>query len=208
MNATQQVPLIIALAALVVAGAASWISMQEQPVSAHTHPTHIEMEDIEAIEMAIEHQGEKIGTERLNNMEMAKIISALQDESKEQQVAIDILEASGSPTTQPTTPILPTSSIDLGLKHTDNNLNFRSGGYPRDVPAILIEGFSTFIGKQFTIVIQAPDGSTVQDKFSKTLSDGDISEAWVPQEWQRQKGTYTVTISIDQRTDSIQFSLL
>ena len=174
----------------------------------HAHPEVLATADeLKTVEEAIMHQGEKIDTERLNNIEMAKIILKLEDQTTQQQIDIAILKARGDLTTQPNTNPTPVSSIDLRLKISDNKGNTKSQGYPRDVPAILIQGESAFLGKSFLITIKDPNGAFVKDKFGDTLSDGDISEAWIPT-GNPIAGTYTVTIKIDLKTDSIQFILL
>jgi hypothetical protein len=165
------------------------------------HETHIE-----DVKESIEIQESRIDTERLNNIEMAKIILKLEESDTNQRVAIAILEARGDRTTQPSGTTPPVDTIQLSLKHSDNKGNTKSG-YPRDVPAILIQGESSFLKKTFGITIKDPNGAFVKDKFASTLSDGDISEAWIPIN-NPVAGTYTVTISIDGKTDSIQFILL
>jgi len=167
----------------------------------NSHEDHIE-----TVQEAIMHQGEKIDTERLNNIEMAKIILKLEDQNAQQQIDIAILNARGDLTTQPSGTTPPVDTIQLQLKHSDNKGNAKSG-YPRDVPAILIQGESTFLKQSYIITIKDPNGAFVKDKFGTTLSDGDISEAWVPS-GNPVAGTYTVTIKIDLKTDSIQFNLL
>ena len=122
------------------------------------------------------------------------------------QSSVTLLEAKGDVLTQPITPNPPaSSSIDLSLKISDNKGNTKSG-YPRDVPAILIQGESTHLEKSYVITIKDPSGNFVKDKFGTTLSDGDISQAWIPVN--ALGGTYTVTIKIDNKSDSIEFKLL
>ena len=121
------------------------------------------------------------------------------------QSSVTLLQAKGDVVTQPTVPTPISSSIDLVLKHSDNKGNTRSG-YPRDVPAILIQGESILIDKSYLITIKDPSGNFVKDKFGTTLSDGDISEAWIP--INALGGTYIVTIKIDNKSDSIEFTLL
>ena len=121
------------------------------------------------------------------------------------QFAITLLQAKGDVTTQPLPPPPVTSTIDLQLTISDNKGNTKSG-YPRDVPAILIQGTSEFLEKTYIITIKAPDGNFVKDKFGQTLSDGDISEAWIPAN--ALAGTYIVSITINAKTDSIEFKLL
>jgi Zn-finger domain-containing protein len=91
------------------------------------------------------------------------------------------------------------------LKVSDNKGNTKSG-YPRDVPAILIQGESTLLEKAYVITIKDPSGNFVKDKFGTTLSDGDISQAWIP--INALGGTYLVTIKIDNKIDTIEFTLL
>ncbi len=122
------------------------------------------------------------------------------------QSSVTLLEAKDDVTTQPITPNPPAStSINLFLKVSDNKGNTKSG-YPRDVPAILIQGESTLLEKSYLITIKDPSGNFVKDKFGQTLSDGDISEAWIPVN--ALGGTYTVIIKIDNKSDSISFTLL
>ncbi len=168
----------------------------------NSHEDHIE--DLNDINEQLALQ---IDTERLNNIEMAKIILKLEDQNTQQQIDIAILNARGDVTTQPKGNTPPVDTIQLQLKHSDNKGNFKSQGYPRDVPAILIQGESSFQKKSFIITIKDPNGAFVKDKFGVTLSDGDISEAWIPST-NPVAGTYTVTIKIDLKTDSIQFDLL
>lgn len=141
-----------------------------------------------------------------HNEALNKIFEQLDGKVDGLQSSVTLLQAKGDVTTQPVTPNPPASSIiDLSLKHSDNKGNTKSG-YPRDVPAILLQGESSLIDKSYVITIKGPDGNFVKDKFGTTLSDGDISEAWIPVN--ALGGTYTVTIKIDSKTDSIQFTLL
>ncbi len=122
------------------------------------------------------------------------------------QSSVTLLEAKDDVTTQPISPNPPaSSSVNLFLKVSDNKGNTKSG-YPRDVPAILIQGESEFLEKSYLITIKDPSGNFVKDKFGQTLSDGDISEAWIPVN--ALGGTYVVTIKIDNKSDSINFTLL
>jgi len=121
------------------------------------------------------------------------------------QFAITLLQAKGDVTTQPLPTPPATSTIDLQLTISDNKGNTKSG-YPRDVPAILIQGTSEFLEKTYIITIKDPSGNFVKDKFGQTLSDGDISEAWIPNN--ALAGIYTVSITINAKTDSINFNLL
>jgi len=120
------------------------------------------------------------------------------------QSSVTLLEAEGDVVTQPTTPPV-SSTINLFLKVSDNKGNTKSG-YPRDVPAILIQGESTLLETSYLITIKDPSGNFVKDKFGTTLSDGDISQAWIPVN--ALGGTYLVTIKIDNKTDTIEFTLL
>ncbi len=121
------------------------------------------------------------------------------------QSSVTLLQAQGDVVTLPIpTPTLK-SGIDLQLTISDNKGNTKSG-YPRDVPAILIQGESNLLETTYLITIKAPDGNFVKDKFGQTLSDGDISEAWIP--LNAIKGVYTVVITIDAKSDSIEFKLL
>ena len=161
---------------------------------------------IESTHEAIELVSKRVDTERLNNIAMAVIINDLEEQNAEQRIDIAILKARGDVTTQPSGNTPPVDTIQLQLKHSDNKGNTKSG-YPRDVPAILIQGESTYLKKSFLITIKDPNGAFVKDKFGSTLNDGDISEAWIPTN-NPIAGTYTVTIKIDLKTDSIQFDLL
>ena len=141
-----------------------------------------------------------------HNEALNKIFEQLDGKVDGLQSSVTLLQAKGDVTTQPVTPDPPASRIiDLSLKVSDNKGNTKSG-YPRDVPAILIQGESSHIDKSYVITIKDPSGNFVKDKFGTTLSDGDISEAWIPVN--ALGGTYTVTIKIDSKTDSIQFTLL
>ena len=122
------------------------------------------------------------------------------------QSSVTLLEAQGDVVTQPiATNPPPSSTINLFLKVSDNKGNTKSG-YPRDVPAILIQGESTLFEKSYLITIKDPSGNFVKDKFGTTLSDGDISQAWIP--INALGGTYLVTIKIDNKSDTIEFTLL
>ncbi len=140
-----------------------------------------------------------------HNMELLEKFENLDKKVDRLQSSVTLLQAQGDVVTQPTPTPPVTSSIDLFMTISDNKGNTKSG-YPRDVPAILIQGQSTFLDKTYGITIQDPSGNFVKDKFGQTLSDGDISEAWIPQN--AIQGTYTVTITLNARTDSIQFNLL
>jgi len=143
---------------------------------------------------------------RPHNEALSEIFEKLDAKVDGLQGSVTYLQAKGDVTTQPVTPDPPaSSSVDLSLKHSDNKGNTKSG-YPRDVPAILIQGESITPDKSYVITIKDPSGNFVKDKFGTTLSDGDISEAWIPVN--ALGGTYTVTIKIDSKTDSIQFVLL
>jgi len=203
-------PLVIALVALAAAGAAGWATMQDDLISElsaelsnrlNTHEKTMKAQDARIIK---QENFNDMDAEHLLKIEEA--IGELQDESQQQQISIAILQARGDLTTQPSTQPTPTSTIDLRLKVSDNKGNQKSG-YPRDVPAILIQGESTFFKKSFLITIKDPNGAFVKDKFGETLSDGDISEAWIPSA-NPIAGTYQVTIKIDLKTDSINFVLL
>lgn len=161
---------------------------------------------IETTQEAIELVSDRVDTERLNNIEMAKIILKLEESDAQHRIDIAILEARGEYTTLPKGNTPPVDTIQLQLRVSDNKGNQKSG-YPRDVPAILIQGESGFLKKSFIITIKDPSGGFVKDKIGETLSDGDISEAWIPIQ-NPLPGTYTVTISVDGKTDSIQFNLL
>jgi len=201
------IPIFIFLGAIsVVSLGAGIYNFQNSPVGhAHEAPLMTVLMASTANTALEKTLDDKIEIERLNNIAMAKIILELEKENNEQQISIAILEARGDKTTQPsgTTPV---DTIQLQLKISDNKGNVKSG-YPRDVPAILIQGESTFLKQTFLITIKDPNGAFVKDKFGQTLNDGDISEAWIPT-GTVVAGTYTVTIKIDLKTDSIQFTLL
>jgi hypothetical protein len=122
------------------------------------------------------------------------------------QSSVTLLQAKGDVITQPlpTPPVITT--IDLQLTITDHKGNFKPSGYPRDVSAILIQGQTTTPDKSYLITIKSPTGNFVKDKFGTTLSDGDISEAWIP--LNADAGTYIVTFTINAQIDSIEFTLL
>ncbi len=143
---------------------------------------------------------------RPHNDALSEIFEKLDEKVDGIQGKVTLLQAQGDVTTLPT-PSQPTiSTIDLNLKIEDNKFNAKPSGYPRDVGAILITGQTEFAEKTFLITIKAPDGNFVKDKFGQTLSDGDISEAWIPTN--ALIGKYTVSITIDAKTDSIEFILL
>lgn len=141
-----------------------------------------------------------------HNEALNEIFEQLDSKVDGLQSSVTLLQAKGDVTTQPVTPNPPASStINLFLKVSDNKGNTKSG-YPRDVPAILIQGESTLLEKSYVITIKDPSGNFVKDKFGTTLSDGDISQAWIP--INALGGTYLVTIKIDNKTDTIEFTLL
>ena len=80
-------------------------------------------------------------------------------------------------------------------------VNFIVFGQTNELSNIFFNIQSTYL-----ITIKSPTGDFVKDKFGKTLSDGDISEAWIP--LNALEGTYKITITISQQTDSIEFKLL
>ncbi len=141
-----------------------------------------------------------------HNMELLMKFENLDKKVDGLQSSVTLLQAQGDVVTQPLPTPPVTSTIDLFLTISDNKGNTKNVGYPRDVPAILIQGQSTHLEKTYLITIKAPDGNFVKDKFGQTLSDGDISEAWIPSN--ALAGTYTVTITLNARTDSIEFKLL
>ena len=122
------------------------------------------------------------------------------------QSSVTLLQAKGDVPTLPTTPTPKKSTIDLQLLITDHKGNYKPSGYPRDVSAILIQGQTATPDKTYLITIKSPTGEFVKDKFGTTLSDGDISEAWIPTN--ALEGDYTITITINQQTDSTGFRLL
>ncbi len=141
-----------------------------------------------------------------HNEALTKIFEDLDKKVDGLQSSVTLLQAKGDVPTQPTTPTPKKSTIDLQLLITDHKGNFKPSGYPRDVSAILIQGVTSTPDKTYLITIKSPTGEFVKDKFGTTLSDGDISEAWIPVN--AIEGTYTITITIDQQTDSTLFILL
>lgn len=141
-----------------------------------------------------------------HNEALSTIFEQLDKKVDGLQSSVTLLQAKGDVVTQPLPPPTTTDTIDLSLTISDNKGNTKTVGYPRDVPAILIQGQSEFLEKTYLITIRAPDGNFVKDKFGQTLSDGDISEAWIPSN--ALIGTYTVTITLNAKTDSIEFTLL
>ncbi len=140
-----------------------------------------------------------------HNTALTEIFEQLDKKVDGLQSSVTLLQAKGDVVTLPV-PVPPTATtIDLQLTISDNKGTHKATGYPRDVPAILIQGQSQFLEKTYLITIRAPDGNFVKDKFGQTLSDGDISEAWIPVN--ALTGTYIVTVGIDARTDSIDFIL-
>jgi len=141
-----------------------------------------------------------------HNEALNKIFEQLDTKVDGLQSSVTLLQAKGDVVTLPV-PVPPTTNtIDLFLKVSDNKGVHKATGYPRDVPAILIQGESEFLEKTYLITIRAPDGNFVKDKFGQTLGDGDISEAWIPTATAL-TGTYIITIGIDAKTDSIEFIL-
>ena len=140
-----------------------------------------------------------------HNEALTKIFENLDTKVDGLQSSVTLLQAKDDVTTQPSSPPPQATSINLFLKVSDNKGNTKSG-YPRDVPAILIQGESTLPEKSYLITIRDPSGNFVKDKFGTTLSDGDISQAWIP--INALGGVYTVVIKIDNKLDSIEFKLL
>lgn len=140
-----------------------------------------------------------------HNEELTRIFEQLDKKVDGLQFSVTLLQAKGDVVTQPLPTPPTTSTIDLQLIISDNKGNTKSA-YPRDVPAILIQGQTEHLEKTYIITIKDPSGNFVKDKFGQTLSDGDISEAWIPNN--ALAGTYTVTITINAKTDSKQFNLL
>jgi len=141
-----------------------------------------------------------------HNDALNKIFEQLDKKVDGLQSSVTLLQAKGDVITLPVPPSPTVTTIDLQLTVSDNKGVHKATGYPRDVPAILIQGQSEFLDKTYLITIRAPDGNFVKDKFGQTLSDGDISEAWIPTATAL-TGTYIVTIGIDAKTDSIEFIL-
>lgn len=139
-----------------------------------------------------------------HNVALTAIFENLDKKVDGLQSSVTLLQAKGDVVTQPVPTPTTVTTIDLQLTISDNKGNTKSA-YPRDVPAILIQGESTHLEKTYLITIKDPSGNFVKDKFGQTLSDGDISEAWIPNN--ALAGTYIVTIGIDAKTDSIQFTL-
>ena len=147
MNDKYYIPSLIFIAAMaVIALGAGIYNFQNNAVNElsaelsnrlNSHETHIE-----SVQEAIMLQGERIDTERLNNIAMAKIILKLEDQNTQQQIDIAILKARGDVTTQPSNQPTPTSSIDLRLKISDNKGNTKSQGYPRDRDENVYRNFS------------------------------------------------------------------
>jgi len=144
---------------------------------------------------------------RPHNEALSTIFENLDNKVDGLQSSVTLLQAKDDVTTQPISPNPPAiTTIDLSLKVSDNKGNTKSNGYPRDVPAILIQGESTYLEKSYLITIKDPSGNFVKDKFGNTLGDGDISEAWIPVN--ALGGTYQIVIKIDNKSDSIEFKLL
>lgn len=141
-----------------------------------------------------------------HNMELLVKFENLDKKVDSLQGQVTLLQAKGDVVTQPTTSTPPISTIDLLLRVTDHKGIYKPSGYTRDVPAILIQGESTFLEKSYLITIRDPSGQFVKDKFGQTLSDGDISEAWIPNN--AIVGEYEITITLDSRKDTIKFRLL
>lgn len=141
-----------------------------------------------------------------HNEALTDIFEKLDQKVDGLQSSVTLLQAKGDVVTQPVPTQPTTSSIDLQLTLTDHKGNFRPSGHARDISAILIQGQTTTPDKTYLITIKSPDGNFVKDKFGTTLSDGDISEAWIPVN--ALAGKYVVTLTIDAKTDSIEFILL
>ncbi len=141
-----------------------------------------------------------------HNEALTKIFEDLDKKVDGLQSSVTLLQAQDDVVTQPTTPTPKKSTIDLQLLITDHKGNYKPSGYPRDVSAILIQGETGTPDRTYLITIKSPTGDFVKDKFGKTLSDGDISEAWIPAN--AIEGTYIITITISSQTDSIEFRLL
>ena len=204
---TDQIALVLAFVSIVVAALAIGVAGQtmqkfNQQVAPETFNWQVAPEFWKFVNDNFVSEGEwEPHNEALNT-----IFENLDSKVDGLQSSVTLLQAKDDVTTQPITPNPPaSSSINLFLKISDNKGNTKSG-YPRDVPAILIQGESTHLDKSYVITIKDPSGNFVKDKFGTTLSDGDISEAWIPVN--ALGGTYVVTIKIDSKSDSINFTLL
>jgi len=207
-----KVELIVGFIGIAIAVGAVFIAGQTminvnniaEPQAMHTHES---FKSDKALVAWINENFVSEGEWKPHNEELLEKFNQLDMKVDDLQSSVTLLQAQGDVVTQPF-PTQPTiSSIDLQLTVSDNKGNTKSVGYPRDVPAILIQGETTFLGKSYIITIKDPSGSFVKDKFGDTLSDGDISEAWIPSATAL-PGTYEVRITINALTDSIKFTLL
>jgi hypothetical protein len=118
---------------------------------------------------------------------------------------VAILKARTDVTTLPRDQTTPLSSIDLNLYTQDNKGSIKSI-FSRDTPVILITGQSEHEKRDFAINIKAPSGNFVKDRIVQTFSNGDISEAWIIPDG-AEIGVYTVKITINGKTDTIEFQI-
>ena len=146
------------------------------------------------------------GEWKVHNEALTEIFDKLDKKVDGIQGSVTLLRAQGDVTTQPI-PAPRADTVDFQLKISDNKFATKSQGYPRDVPAILITGQTPYNDKTYLITIEGPSGSFVKDEpRTKTLADGDISDAWIPKA-DALPGTYIVRITMNLQTDSIEFIL-
>lgn len=196
--------IVIAVGAVFIAGQTMINVNNIEPTISHTHES---FKSDKALVAWINENFVSEGEWKPHNDALTTIFEQLDNKVDGLQSSVTLLQAQGDVVTQPIPTQPSTSSINLELKVSDNKGNTKSVGYPRDVPAILIQGETTFISKSYIITIKDPSGNFVKDKFGDTLSDGDISEAWIPTATSL-PGTYEVRITINALTDSIKFTLL
>lgn len=223
MNKTIIFSISLSIVAIALAIALGVYVNQPETIKAHTHPGHLTLEelDYDTVRELKEDLGQ-IETNRLNNVydagEIKKInkhANANATKLQELQGLISIVEAQEDVTTMPKQ--LPTiNTADFQLTITDSKggaasslqsdgtvlpLFSKSAGL-----AILIQGTTEFPQENFQITITDPNGDTVKDRAKLTFSDGDISEAWIPDE-RNFSGVYKITIRIKAISDSIFFEL-
>ena len=199
----------LAITALAISGAAANLALNVETSDTHVHTSF--QNDKELVDWINENfisEGEltiditKIKETHEGMMADHQTLLETVDDLK---LEVAILKAQDDVVTQPG-PTPPKDTVDLSLRASDNKGQIKSQ-FPRDVVAILINGESTYPKTDFLITIKGPSGDFVKDKFSRTLSDGDISEAWIPSD-QALAGKYQVTVTIKGFSDSLEFSLL
>jgi len=180
----------------------------EDSVGAHTHPTHVEAKDIEALEMAIESQTSDI----TKNKQTITAMTTREDSFKKMVTDgfidlrgdIAFLKAGGDTTRLPRdTPDINTA--DYNLRLADARGVFKTIFERGD--GVLITGLTEYPSTFFRIIVEDPNDQVVKEKDSaKTYSDGDLSEAYIIKD-SDVSGIYKITITLKAKVDTITFEV-